>query len=342
VFTWLLCAAAPTFLVASIASSALAAPASYEPLKSAETVPGQPYERFTTRDSLGREITFYVSRASDGAPPAPCAVYIQGSGCTSVFIERDGRIRSQGGHSVVPQAAGNRARVVIVEKPGVRYLDKPEGDCREFVTFNEEHTLERWSEAVEAALLAARKLPGVDTTRALVIGHSEGGLVACRVARDLHGVVTHVASFAGGGPTQLFDLIELARQGVFFSDVSEDSTARAAFVARRWTEIQADPMSADQFFFGFAYRRWSTFLATSPMDELPQVSARIYIAQGVADRAVDPRSADALYAHLLTKGKDVTYDRVEGADHSFRIAAMPEKDGWLEVFERVFAWFEER
>lgn len=98
-------------------------------------------------------------------------------------------------------------------------------------------------------------------------------------------------------------------------------------------------MRADKFFFGFAYRRWSTFLASSPIEELSKARARIYIAQGTADAAVDPASADTLYAHLVAKNKQVVYDRVEGANHSFRIRDKPKTDGWQELFERIAVWF---
>ncbi|HKS26770.1 MAG TPA: alpha/beta hydrolase [Pyrinomonadaceae bacterium] len=111
---------------------------------------------------------------------------------------------------------------MVVEKPGVKYLSQPSGGCKDSKEFNVEHTLVRWAEAVEASIRAARKLPRLSTDRTLVAGHSEGGLVACRVARDLPQIVTHVATLAGSGLSQLFDLVLLARKGEFFADVSSD------------------------------------------------------------------------------------------------------------------------
>ena len=312
------------------------APARYEPRYVAD-VPNQPFDRFETTDRLGRTITFYVTE-SRGPTPRPLVVFVQGSGCQSSFVEVDGRIHPNGGHPVIPDVAGTRAQVLVVEKPGVEYLDAP-ADCREAALFNREHTLPRWAAAVEAAIRACHALPRVDAERTLVVGHSEGGLVACRVAREMPDEVTHVASLAGGGPSQLFDLLTLTRRGEFFAHVSDDPDERVAHVLECWHEIQVDPMSAERSFFGFAHRRWSTFLATSPMQELPHVEAAIYIAQGTEDRAVDPASADALYAQLVAGGVDVRYDRQVGADHSFRFAARPDVDGWAELFGRVIDWF---
>lgn len=311
----------------------------YEPSGRPEPIAGQPYERFSTRDRFGREITFYLSTAPAAHTPLPLVAYIEGSGCGSRFEERGGKILPTGGHIVVADAFKGKARVLVVEKPGVKYLFQPEDGCKGMAEFNREHTLERWAEANEAAIRAARRLPQVAKGRALVVGHSEGGLVACRVARELPEIVTHVATAAGGGASQLYDLISLARKGQFFEEVSPDAEARVQYVMGKWKEIESDPMNSEKFFFGFAYRRWSTFLTSSQIEELTAVQAKIYVAQGTADTAVEPTSADALFAHLVSKHREVTYDRVEGANHSFRIKDKPNTDGWQELFERIGKWF---
>src|SRR5205823_12330596 len=111
------------------------------------------------------------------------------------------------------QAAQGRARVLVVEKPGVQFLDESphagmgEGCSEEFLR---EHTLPRWAEAVSASLEAARALPHTDPSRLLVVGHSEGAIVAARVAAE-NPHVTHVACLAGGGPPLPYDLV--ARPG---------------------------------------------------------------------------------------------------------------------------------
>ena len=227
----------------------------YEPSKTSEPVPGQPYEKFSTRDRFGREIVFYLSQSTASQNSLPLVAYIEGSGCGSRFEERSGKIRSAGGHIVVADVFKDKARVLIVEKPGVTYLFQPQDGCKNSAEFNREHTLERWAEANEAAIRAAHKLPKISKDKTLVDGHSEGGLVACRVAQDLPQIVTHVSTIAGGGASQLFDLLALARNGEFFDEVSPDPERRVQFVLDKWKDIQADPLNAEKFFFGFAYRR---------------------------------------------------------------------------------------
>lgn len=313
----------------------------YEPRKDKELVPRQPYERYFTFDRFGREITFYLSEERNNQVPLPLVVYIQGSGCGSLFNRQNERVVPMSGHISVQAAAQGIARVLIVEKPGVKFLDQPRTteESAGSPEFRREHTLERWAEAVEAATRAARKLPQIKSDKALVIGHSEGGLVACRVARDLPEVVTHAATLAGGGPSQLFDLLSLAQKGNFFRRVSEDPEARVKYVLDEWQKIQADPLSTEKLFFGFAYRRWSSFLASSPMEELSEARANIYVAQGTEDHAVEPVTSDMLVAQLRARGKRITYNRVEGADHSFNLKGKPEVNGWQEQIGRIVKWF---
>jgi len=218
----------------------------YKPRKDNAPVPRQPYERYFTRDRFDREITFYVSETESRQQPLPLIVFIQGSECSSLFHRQNGIVVPSLGHISLQEVTAGKARVLIVEKPGIKFLDQSQGGCAS--EFNREHTLERWAEAVEAAIRAAQELPQVQKNRTLVMGHSEGGLVACRVARDLPEIITHVASLAGGGPSQLFDLLTLARKGNFFRNVAEDPEARVKYLLDQWQAIQSDPMSAEKLF----------------------------------------------------------------------------------------------
>jgi dienelactone hydrolase len=304
---------------------------------------GVPYRRYTTTDSLGRAITFYLSIAPAEKPEArlPVVLWIQGSGYQSLFTKR-GEGVGDGLQGVLLKEANWRMRVLAVEKPGVKFQDMParpgtaEGAGAEFL---KEHTLPRWAEANAAALKAAWTLPGVDTGRTLVTGHSEGGIVAARVAAELP-AVTHIASLAGGGPTQLFSLAELAsrpRAG----DGPGDAEKRRQAVYDDWTKIEADPDSITRFWRSHPYRRWSTFLPSSLTAELLRSKARVYLAHGTNDAATPVTAFDLARAELAVRNRDVTAERLEGADHGFRTESMPggSPDGLRAVFGRVLAWF---
>lgn len=298
----------------------------------ASPVPDQPYTRHVTTDEHGRSIRYYLTEESE---PLPLLVYVQGSGHSSHFGKRDGQIRGQTGHNTIADVARGRMRLLIVDKPGVDWLDdgrEPASDA-----FRAEHTLDRWCAAIEAAMAAAGDRPDVDASRIAVVGHSEGGLVACRIAA-MNEDVTHVAVLAGGGPTQLYDLLVLAREGEIGPE-TESPQERVSRILRGWDRIQTDPTSTEQFFLGHCYRRWSSFLATSPMEQLPRSDARVFMAQGEHDRAVSRHSFDMLHAHLLAQGRDVTARLVAQANHSFRIEGDGGVvDGWSEIMNDIVSW----
>jgi len=304
---------------------------------------GIPYHRYTTKDGLGRTITFYVSAVTGGERNAarPVVLLVGGSGCQSLFQKHGDRVFG-GLHNLLLQEARDRIRVLVAEKPGVSYLDSPrrpgsaEGARPEFLA---EHTLERWVEANAAALRAAWTLPGIDRSRNLAIGHSEGGLVVACLAANMP-EVTHVASLAGGGPTQLFSLLERessARRG----DAPGDATKRRQGVFDEWARIQADPTSTTRFWLEHPYRRWSTFLKHSVTDELLRTKARIYLAQGTADTSQPPTGHEVLVAELRAHGRDIHEELVEEGDHSFAPKNSPPGPPreLQAMFGRILGWF---
>jgi pimeloyl-ACP methyl ester carboxylesterase len=312
-------------------------------LEAAAAKLGIPFDRYTTKDASGRTITFYLSVAPAKEPSAkrPVVLFIPGSGCQSVFQKRGERV-SGGYHIVLFQEARGRARILVVEKPGVQYLDtQPPGVSLEKAAseaFLKEHTLPRWAEANAAALRAVWTLPGIDAERTLVAGHSEGGLVAARVAAELPRV-SHVASLSGGGPTQLFDFVANAARPRP-DDRPGDAGRRVQEVFDALAKIRKDPDSVKEFWLGHPYRRWSSFLPHSVAEELLRAKARAYVAAGTRDEVIPVAAHDMLVAELRARGRDVTAERVEGADHGFQTAEMPRPPAGMQaVLGRVLQWF---
>ena len=304
---------------------------------------GIPFQRYSVVDSLGRTVTFYLSKPSreNAGQAMPIVLFIQGSGCQSLF-QRQGERVGGGLQNIVLLEAKKNARVLVVEKPGVKFLDvakrpgSAEGASREFL---EEHTLPRWAEANLAALRAAWQLSGIDKHHTLVVGHSEGGIVAATMAA-LEPQITHVAVLAGGGPSQLFDLADL-RARPLPTDKPGDAARRREALYAEHAKILKDPESTTKSWLGHPYRRWSTFLCHSVLEELLRTKAALYLVQGTADTAVSITGFDVLIAELRGRGRDFFFERIEGADHGFRSPSMPagSPDGMQAVLGRVLAWF---
>jgi erythromycin esterase len=307
---------------------------------------GLSFDRYVTRDALGRSITFYLSRPTrESAEKLPLAVFVQGSGCASVFPKKDGKLA--GGVQDLLLAAGKgRLRVLVVEKPGVHFGDNPKepGSAAEgSAEFRKEHVLPRWVEAVNAAVSAGRLVPGVDRSRLLAVGHSEGGIVVAHLAAA-NPAVTHVAVLAGGGPSQLFDLMELAAKPRRTGKAREEPQARVRQILEGWDRVRADPDNPDKLWLGHPHRRWTSFLKTSTQEGLLRSHAAVFLAQGTADTSVSVTGFDMLRAELLARGRDVTAVRLEWADHGFRKPGAPpgSSDGLPHVLGRAADWFLEK
>lgn len=293
-------------------------------------VPGTHFRRRSVKDRFGRVVTFYLSEPSTERS-VPLIVFVQGTGCASLF-QRKGDRTAQGVHSLLYDVTRGRARILAVEKPGVQFLDEQAnaGDARNCSPeFLAEHTLDRWAEAITASIKGAQALPGVDRSRILVIGGSEGGVVAVRVSNVLASV-THVASIAGGGPNHLFMLADY---------VARKSLDPEVEVYGCWARILRDPDSATKFCWGQPHRLWSGVLKTSLIEECLQSRAALYLVHGTADENSPIAGFDVMRAELTAKGRTAVFDRIEGADHALTRSGEGSGDGIAAAFGRIVDWF---
>ena len=302
-------------------------------LAAAEDYPvgNQPFRRYVAKGRDGQRLTFYLSTAPTPSHPVPLIVWVQGTGCSSQFVSVGGRM-SRGLQGVLYAVAHGRARVLAVEKPGVEFLDDPpdEGDasaCRP--EFRAEFTLDRWATTIADAIQAAQKLPGIDTSKTLVIGISEGGIVAMRVS-NVSPVVTHAASLSGGGPVYLFHMAEFMR--------SKGLDAEKEVYAC-WSDILKDPDSATKLCWGQTYRQWSSFMKTSVIAEALKSHALLYFAHGTADTQQTIAGFDVLRAELAAKQREAVFELIEGADHALDLPNQKVPEGLEAVFGRVEDWF---
>jgi predicted esterase len=285
----------------------------------------------TTKDSFNREIHFYIEPAAQSKPPLPLALFILGSGAHSNFLVRDGATLTA--HRDFRDLIQGRARLLVVEKPGVPFGSQPtspgtaNGSSDEF---RQQHTFPRWLEALSASLQAARQLPGIDASRILVVGHSEGALMAAALAAR-HRFITHVACLAVGGYSQATDFMAEARQGSF----------SVQSLKERWKDIRLHPADHNRIWLGHAYPYWATFTTPSIVEQLQSSAAKVFVAQGSLDGTKPLQDLDLIDATLSAQGRNVTALLIEGANHGFQFKdqSTTGRDGWREILSKVITWY---
>lgn len=299
---------------------------------------GFPYKAYSVADSLGRDIRFYLTAAND---ERPLVLVLQGSGCSSQFFNRDGQV-SAGWHAFVRRAAGSRAQVLLVEKPGVQLFDAPQnpgGAAHCSDTFRREQTGERWLAALRAALDSTLALRGAKPRAIMALGHSEGAVFAVRLAA-LDARITHVAALSAVPASQLLDFFDMAAAGEGFIS-RRPGSSKAENIGRvldAWRDVSADPANDGKQVFGHVHRYWADKFAPFDFSSLSRSPAKFFLAYGDRDENSAPRVMDAFAIELLTRKRDLTWLRVEGADHSFGGTPDASRAGMVKVVEFAVAW----
>ncbi len=302
---------------------------------SIEQVSRKPYFKYVAKIDAN-EVTYYISEF-DREKELPLIVYIQGSGYQSLFYEKGGSIVPTSGHINLPYLSQGKAKVLIIEKPGVQFLDVMSPHQRN-TQFDQSFSLDSWSERIKKVIEHVILTEQIDASKVMLIGHSEGGLVAARVAKLMQQKISNVCIMAGEGPSQLYSLYSFAKTGDFFSKVAKDEKSRIQYLLSTWDDIQKDPTSTDKFFWGFTYLRWYSFLKTSVIEELSGFKGKVLILQGDKDKNVNPESSNILYIGLISKGIDAELSIMENADHSFYIKNS-EINGWKTALKKSLDWF---
>ena len=265
-------------------------------------------------------------------PSGPLVVYIQGSGCHAHFHRVRGSIRGGNG-SLLQQAVDGRCTLLLVDKPGVKYRDRRRGNgsglkCPE--VYDQQFDLLSWQQMISDCIADARSNLSLDPDKTLLIGHSEGGIVASAIAAR-NAFISHVALIGSNGVNQLHDLLEWpSHQGEKGFSVIEKGVA----------EIAKGGVDPGGKVWGHTGKRWRTFLGTSALRELQNTECRIYVLHGTKDTAVFVKSIDLMYLQLLLDGRDITYRRISGADHSLRTNKyQSRKRTFIRYGSEILNWF---
>ena len=167
-------------------------------------------------------------------------------------------------------------------------------------SFHEQNDPRQWmSEYMEFISTTLKQMPA-RPRNVVLVGISEGGAVAARVARARNDI-THLIVIGDGGWSMRDNL------GVLMGQEA---------VSREWPKIASEPNNTEKSWLGNPFRYWFDVMDYSPMDDYLALEIPVIIAIGERDRSVPSASALDVQKNALAAGKNnigvVVYP---GADH---------------------------
>lgn len=186
----------------------------------------------------------------------------------------------------------------------------------------------------EATWLASQ--PGIDPKRIMLVGYSEGGLIAPIVAAD-DPTIAAIVTLGGPGVSG----IDVARYQTQ-ARVDADPTVAPADREREIEKQLAEPLSTHE----------SSYMRTDPLAYARRVRCPAFVIQGGTDLDIPMRSAERIADAMRANGnEDVTVRFFPNVSHSLLPDANGVDTGWVTlpafitsppILEAVTGWAERR
>ena len=285
------------------------------------------------------EVRYYAStegKPLDTTRRLPLVLFLDGSGPTPLYWNQDGQI----GCSLMFDAREFPGyHFVVISKPGINFC---EPNPRVQSAIYDKLASLRWR--IDAAHAVINKLAVenfVDTSRLLVIGHSEGSDVAPWVALN-NRRVTHVAGLAAGGQYLMHDLIVTCRKEIASGKLSPTAgAAQILDIKQAFRDIFADPESTTKKWSGETYLRWSTFFQPS-IEAWSQIQKPVYLGVCQFDQNTPVESGEAIELEFIRLGKQNLTFKVWPCDHYFFQPAQdqeaPPTERRLDALREILEW----
>ncbi|MEX0893534.1 MAG: alpha/beta fold hydrolase [Gemmatimonadota bacterium] len=289
---------------------------------------GAPYraEEVTVRTPAGLSLSGTLTFPDPANGKVPGVVTITGSGQQ----DRDERLPGVGEYRPFWEIADTLARVGIatlrLDDRGINSSDPGPADAT-FLDFTED---------IRAALDYLRSRPEIDGERLALVGHSQGGLIAPRIA---------------AADSMLAGIVLLAAPGY---------VGRRVLEAQRWADLNPQYVQEHEraevversrrVDAGRAERapNLRTLMEYDPLPAARRVRVPVLILQGDTDRQVTPEQADTLARAIRSAGNpDVSVQHFPGVNHlllrdpegwSSGYASLPEKEISREILGTIADW----
>lgn len=288
-------------------------------------------EQLRIATPMGHELAATLTRPRS-TTRVPLVITISGSGAQ----ERDEAIPGVEGYRPFREIADTLGRRGVAV---LRFDDRGTGESG---GAHRGATSRDFADDVRALVAWARTRDDLDADRILLLGHSEGGLIAPLVAVD-DARLAGIALLAGPAYT--------GAQIVAFQQRSAiRESYPSAFASTRDSMFRAAQQQIDSLARSDAWMR--EFLSYDPLPTIARVGVPVLILQGEQDMQVTPEQADTLAAALRRGGNGrVTVHRLRTTNHLFQrdrsgspggYGALPDRRVTRETLGLVTDWVLER
>lgn len=311
------------------------------------------YSLYKISDKKLGEIQIGVLKGSDMNQHKPLLLFIEGSGRRPAFVYvKSTDYVASTAFSNVLENYKDKYHIVYVNKAGIPLFDTiatPTYDPARYQgAFATANTTKDWrvQSAVQAIDFLVKTLP-VTPGKIYVVGHSEGGGVAAKVA-EMNKKVTKVVVMNTHALNHIYDFVLDERQKVATSKIPP---AQAQVVIDSLYQVQqdifADPLSVTKEWSGWSYKRWYSYLKETPLENMLALSIPILNIASGKDINTNVASADYTPLEFARRGKtNLTYKVYPDHDHSHFIITRDANGKrssvykGTEVFADVFQWLE--
>lgn len=254
----------------------------------------------------------------------PLLIFIHGSGNHPTFVyHKDLKSYNRAAFLEIEKYK-DKFHIIYVSKPGVPLFDTIQKDLVNFSTsyptnkeFTENYSLEWRAETASLIIDKAIKLLPIETSKIIVIGHSQGGQVAPKVA-VLNKKVTHCVMLNCNSLNHLYDFILQERLAAQKGEKSfEESQKNIDSLFADYKKIFAEPNSKTKFFDEETYYRWVSFSDETPLENMLKLKIPIYLIAGGKDILSSvTMNTDYAQIEFLRYGKtNLTYKVYPNANH---------------------------
>jgi predicted esterase len=276
---------------------------------------------YKIKDAKLNEIEFGVFN-KDIDKKKPLLLFLGGSGLEPSFKynKQDKQVYYTGFYRFTKYQ--DKYHIVFINKAGIPLYDSVNSNNETYPasSFAQNNNTLNWrAESASKAIDYLTKVLQVDTNNIIVVGHSQGGQVAPKVA-SLNKKIKKVVMMSSNSLDHIYDRILIARQQALNNQMSFDEAQYVVdSLLKMQQAIYENKNSTKDFFWGDPFNKWYSYSKETPLENMLTLNIPILLIAGGRD--VDGSYiANTDYAALefIRKGKkNLTYKVYPNYDHIY-------------------------